>query len=434
MYIQNRRESAKSNDSSPHQLLYSLKGNHSEIAYFAYTRTLWGIVTLVKISNMKKIFFEYYPCTKDKEEEIWSNGIFSFDTNVLLNLYRYSDNTRNDFISVLNSIKARLIITHQVGFEYHKNRLSTIQSQTKAYDGIISFLKKKCNEIEGELNKYKKHSYIESSKILNKIQRAFNTTESDLKILKDTHPNLISNDIIRDSLVDIFEGCVYEESSDEDLKKIYQIGKMRYSKEIPPGYKDYDEKKNDPDNSLYGDLIIWKELISYSKKNQRNIVFVTDDLKEDWWYKFQGKTIGPRPELLKEFYNETKHQILIYSADKFLSLANHYISTSVDNKSVDEIKEIRNKDESILNSQALNKEEWFKVIKEINKNREIYNRYYKDLEKTNTMNNSIFDLYKKFNVDNNADYMKMSDFLKSLGKFDIENKINNQDKSEQHAP
>ena len=43
---------------------------------------------------MKNTFFEYYPINKDVINNIWENGTFCYDANVLLNLYRYSNDTR----------------------------------------------------------------------------------------------------------------------------------------------------------------------------------------------------------------------------------------------------------------------------------------------------------------------------------------------------
>jgi len=42
---------------------------------------------------MKKTFSEYNFLTEKEIKEIWENSIFIFDTNVLLNLYRYSNKT-----------------------------------------------------------------------------------------------------------------------------------------------------------------------------------------------------------------------------------------------------------------------------------------------------------------------------------------------------
>ena len=39
---------------------------------------------------MKTKFFEQYSLTDEKLKEIWESGLVVFDTNILLNLYRYN--------------------------------------------------------------------------------------------------------------------------------------------------------------------------------------------------------------------------------------------------------------------------------------------------------------------------------------------------------
>lgn len=41
---------------------------------------------------MKNRFAEYYELPEERIKEIWENSLIVFDTNVLLNLYRYNEN------------------------------------------------------------------------------------------------------------------------------------------------------------------------------------------------------------------------------------------------------------------------------------------------------------------------------------------------------
>jgi hypothetical protein len=54
---------------------------------------------------MKDLFPGYYPLSKDEFDELWKNCVFILDTNSILNLYRYNDETRTDFIDVLRKIE-----------------------------------------------------------------------------------------------------------------------------------------------------------------------------------------------------------------------------------------------------------------------------------------------------------------------------------------
>lgn len=80
---------------------------------------------------MKKKFIGFYDPTEQEIEDAWTNGVFAFDANTLLNLYRYTDVTRKDFLHVLKFIKENLFIPFQVAFEYLNNRIKVIDDLEK---------------------------------------------------------------------------------------------------------------------------------------------------------------------------------------------------------------------------------------------------------------------------------------------------------------
>ena len=47
---------------------------------------------------MKTLFAEYYRLSDECIKEIWEESSIVFDTNVLLNLYRYNEDTCREFI------------------------------------------------------------------------------------------------------------------------------------------------------------------------------------------------------------------------------------------------------------------------------------------------------------------------------------------------
>src|SRR3990167_6122081 len=100
---------------------------------------------------MKKSFPGYYQPTDDEFNEIWENCVFVLDANVLLNLYRYSPETRDELINVLGEISDRLWLPHQAALEYHMNRLSVIQQQADTYDSLRNLITNYRNKIENEL-------------------------------------------------------------------------------------------------------------------------------------------------------------------------------------------------------------------------------------------------------------------------------------------
>ena len=152
-------------------------------------------------------------------------------------------------------------------------------------------------------------------------------------------------------LTQLLEGKIGDDIANEELERLYRDGKKRYDEEVPPGYKDKANKKNEGNRSLYGDLIVWNQLLKHAKTIPSSIIFITDDRKEDWWYKFKGKTIGPRPELIKEFKDETGKRINIYQADNFLDLAIKNLNQASNPEAIEEIRKVRLADELAIDKE-----------------------------------------------------------------------------------
>ena len=86
--------------------------------------------------------------------------------------------------------------------------------------------------------------------------------------------------------------------------EIIKEGELRYRSKIPPGYKDQGSKEG---ISIYGDLILWKQIIAHAKKVKKPIILIINDIKEDWCYKKEQKQKieKPREDLIKELYTTT---------------------------------------------------------------------------------------------------------------------------------
>lgn len=296
---------------------------------------------------MKKEFIGFYNPTQEETDKSWNEGVFCFDANSILNLYRYSEETRNDFITALKSIKERIFLPYQAAFEFHNNRLGVISGTKSAYKKIEETYKENFEvQITKFLNGFKRHPALKLDSI-QKLNDDFLTKISrELEKQEKTHPDFDSDDSILDSITELFENHIGEDASKAELIKIYDEGEKRYADKVPPGYMDLTDKKDKGKRNIYGDLIIWKELIEYTKKERKPIIFVTDDRKEDWWTIEKGKTIRPREELIKEFYDLTGIRILIYNADSFLHFAKEKnLISEIKEKSLQEIKDIRVSDE-----------------------------------------------------------------------------------------
>ncbi len=297
---------------------------------------------------MRDKFKEYYKLSKEEISVFWETAVFSFDANVLLNLYRYTESTCNEIIDIFSYLvdNKRIWVSYQAALEYQRNRLVVIDKQKNTYDDLVNLFDSKVEELGRELDKIKRHPYIETKKMKAIVTDSFKKMKEPIAKLKEQHPDFSENDPIFDKLTILFKECIGDPYSQVELQNIKKNGKERYEKKIPPGYKDIVKEKTEGESS-YGDLIIWEDLIRKATHDKCKIIFVTDDLKEDWWLTFKGKTISPRVELLKEFTDRSAQEIAIYKPEQFLQYFKNHIKNELKEQTVKEVEELRKDDEKL---------------------------------------------------------------------------------------
>ena len=289
---------------------------------------------------MKKQFAEYYELPEERINEIWENSLIVFDTNVLLNLYRYNEDARTEFINVIKFYKKRLWIPYQVGLEFHRRREDIMRKNAKAYNVLAEKLSKELvgvvSSLEGE---YARHPYISIKDIKKKVERCAESIAKSLEKQEKVHPDYSTEDKTLTAITDLFDGRVGDDFVEKDLEALYKEGEKRYTNKIPPGYCDEKNKKEKGKRSLYGDLIVWKQTILHCKEQAKSVIFITDDHKPDWWDKTDGKHT-PRKELIKEFLDGTGQGIIIYDSRKFLEYAKQNKELKVSQKTINEVSKI----------------------------------------------------------------------------------------------
>ena len=291
---------------------------------------------------MKDLFPGYFRRSEQEWQSLWDSSKIVLDTNFLLDLYRYSEGTRKEILDLLSSIQEKLFIPHQVAYEFLENRLEVIAEQGKSYEKAISDLQK----INNDFNNNKRHPFIKTS-LLQELNIHIQNLVENLGHGKTLFDSLLAEDPILDEISNLFEGKVGHQLSRESFDQLCIDGEERYRQAIPPGFKD--SSKPTPDK--FGDLIIWNQILSFAKENPCNILFITSDSKEDWWWIFNGKTIGPRHELVKEIKAEANVDFHIYLPESFIRYSGQYLQNlqnSVEQNVIDEIKEINKQSKEIL--------------------------------------------------------------------------------------
>lgn len=99
---------------------------------------------------MKNKFSWYSPLTKNEVDEAWDAGILTVDANVLLDLYRYHEGTRDSLISSIEKLKCVKWLSAQTAEEFFRNRKKSILSSRRTFKEAqdeIDKLKAKATEV-----------------------------------------------------------------------------------------------------------------------------------------------------------------------------------------------------------------------------------------------------------------------------------------------
>lgn len=288
---------------------------------------------------MRKHFFGYYEMTPEQFKKLWRNCIFVVDTNVLLDMYRMSPSAHDSLFRALTAIKDRLWIPYQVAFEYHRKVTTVILEQIKKCKDVIGDSNQWVNKIMDGCQTKRSFPYL-SEGLQSRIKQVAADIEQEIENEKHDLEDLITNNPTKDKIADLLEGRLWDKLPDEKLNDIYSDGKRRYERKIPPGYGDL---KNKQGIDVYGDLVIWEEMIAYALTNKKDIIFITSDTnKEDWFVKVAEKILGPRAELRMEFTERTKNQVYYaYSTATFLQYIDEYIPIpKISDKVIEEVASI----------------------------------------------------------------------------------------------
>jgi len=241
---------------------------------------------------MKELFTGFYKKNEDEIKEIWQKGILVFDTNVILHLYRYSDATRNAVLDLMGKFSSQIHLPYQAAFEYNKNRCEAIAEQEKAYQDFLE----KILQIKKEVQYTNKASFL-TSELNKELQAVFAKANTELEDRLQTYTEYFQEDPIYDRIAELFKNRISERFSDAKLNQIYAEAEQRFKIKVPPGYQDGKSKEG---FDKYGDLLLWKQIIGLAKLHKKTIILITDQEKEDWWWKIKdGRTLGPRYELEK---------------------------------------------------------------------------------------------------------------------------------------
>ncbi len=304
-----------------------------------YNYLVFNIYKRVYMGKIKELFPEYYDKNDEYFEKLWETSIFVFDTSVLLDIYSYSENFVGEIIKIIKNLSGRVWLPYQVMLEYQDNRIKTINALNDSFKQIEKVLIEGENKIADVLrHSFSVHPTMDINEIIGELKNYFDKIKEKLEKGAKNVPNYLEKDRIREEIENLFEDKIGEPHTSEEIMRINELGKKRYEQKIPPGFRD----------KYFNDLIIWLEIIKKAKETEKDIIFVTNDLKEDWWSKEKDNKIkGPCIKLMREFRIESGKEFYMYRLEVFYKRAAKYFKEKYNEEFTEEIIKSRSLQDNI---------------------------------------------------------------------------------------
>ncbi|MEO8233814.1 MAG: PIN-like domain-containing protein [Flavobacterium sp.] len=319
----------------------------------------------------------FYTISEFDEKKLFEDSLIFFDTSSLLDFFYFTNENLNELVEKLfTPLQERLWISNHSEMEFWKNKAkvelkpidsySALINKTKGsnesghiqeIESVIGSFKSKINdEIRGHLKtlqekvvKNNKHPYLHEFDFssfntqIHEFEKSYQILQDQYNKFKDSIIKKVEeekskiraqeNQIVLEIVKKYFK--ITDEYKYSKLMEIVNEGEFRYKHKIPPGYMDEGEKVG---FQRFGDLIVWKQILEKCKEQNLNLILVTNDVKEDWWYMDDKKNrLSPRYELIKEFSEISNGKFWMYEIGDFLYKTNKYISTSIDDETIAEI-------------------------------------------------------------------------------------------------
>ncbi|WP_327073829.1 PIN domain-containing protein [Kitasatospora purpeofusca] len=274
---------------------------------------------------------------------VLTKGLVAFDANVLLNLYRYTQNARSDLLRALEALDSSLFVPHQVLVEFWRNRETTLRESGSTGAKAVEEMNGHLTAATQTLRTWANRVALEETKfegLKDQLAGTFEQVRQKIDGIGEGEWKDITHDTSTDPVVvkleAIFSGRVGPALDAEDYEAALKEGMRRVENKVPPGYMDRKKEGSGP----AGDYLVWEQILKEAGPRACDVLFVTADAKEDWWRKEHGYNRGPRPELTDELSGRGGGRLLLLTPKRFLEIAAPIFEFSVSEGSVQDIERV----------------------------------------------------------------------------------------------
>lgn len=288
---------------------------------------------------------------------VFQSGLVVLDTNVLLNLYRSNERTRQDTFAVLTKLRDQLWVPHQVLAEFWRNReLKSVRHHhsTKAKETGTA-LDKARRSAQDAVERWVKDVRLKQDEdVTVKIDQGMKALARTLDDLREIIEGQAEKDALSGTaethtdpvlteLEPLLAGRIGAPLPSGEYDKAVQEAQKRADEEVPPGYEDF---RNKSPEQAAGDYLLWVQLLQEAEARGCDVLLVTGDVKKDWWHTRDGDIPArPRVELVQELRERAGSRLYMLTPAELLTRAEELLEgLQVDEDSVNDLEQLRGAD------------------------------------------------------------------------------------------
>ncbi|QGN48626.1 hypothetical protein GKC29_18525 [Micromonospora sp. WMMC415] len=287
-------------------------------------------------------FEGYVTPTAEEYSRVLATGMVVLDANVLLNLYRYTAGARDDLLAVMEKLSDRLWVPHRVLVEFWRNRdrvLRDPRDTGKTVRELEELRGRAARAFQTWVNRVSLPP-DRASEVLGQLSAGFDAVMRYVDDFKDATAmdaaRDTNTDVVLRSLRSILQGRVGHPLDEQALAAALVEAQRRLDEKIPPGYMD--RKKEGAEGA--GDYLVWEQVLREAETRRCDVLFVTGDVKEDWWREEGGERRGPRIELVEELRQRAGTRLFMVRPPQLLNYARGALAVTVRDRSVEDADKV----------------------------------------------------------------------------------------------
>lgn len=292
------------------------------------------------MANLKELFPEFYQASLNISDLTnQSNNLIVLDTNYLLDIIQLPTTVAKRYIEALEKVKDNIYIPYLVALEFNFQKSNIKKGKIKGLQKYRDAIKKSVSAVNTSIKTIDLVDETEKEKFTKDILELTATYSQNLhELINDKIVSIVTNEEeeLYERLLNIINDKIGNKYEQTWISAVETDGNDRYDNQIPPGFDDH-SKENEPEPIRYyggikyqrkfGDLLIWKDIIEYSKENNnygKKVIFVTNDgqadKKNDLLYKVHGLTVGPKIYMMNELQIESSKELHIINNLRLVQL------------------------------------------------------------------------------------------------------------------